>query len=194
MNDYKNAAIGLKKMYKAYINMLIALGVTLVLCWIPMLPYICLIAIFVFGVQGLIGWYSVGKDIPLCKTAFILMIGSIVVGLILSFIPALSLLGTICGFISLVTQLMMIWSVTKVMQEKGVSEAEKWGNLAFWFCVGDVALTVLTAGLSLIAVLSVGLLSISLILSIVSIGIGISFLVFLLKFLKSSAIALGAYF
>lgn len=194
MDEYKNAAKGLKKMYKATINMLIGLAAFIVLSWIPVLPYLILIIIIAYAVDTWIGMYSVGKDIPLCKIAFILQVVSVAISVLSIFISQLSTVGTVAGMLPIIAQLMMIGSVTKTLEEKGAAEAVKWGKLAFWFYVAMEAGGVLSTILPLVFTWLGVSLSITLLLLIVTLGAAICSLVFMLIFLKNAARAFGAYF
>lgn len=197
MNQYQNAGVGLLKMYKAMIGMLISLVAALVFSCIPIVSLVCIIAIIVFTIQDWIGFYYVGKDIPLCKVGFFLQVISLVASVVAMFIPQLSGISSATGILPLIAQLLLIVGVTKVLKEKGATATAKWGKLTFWFIIATQVCMLFYPLSTIVLVFADAPLkvvtSIGTIFSLVLMACSIAFLVFNLKFLKYGAEEFGSY-
>ena len=205
MNQYFNAAQGLKKMFIAQIGTIIctvctsiAAAGTLVFAaagslgltgLFGLLTVVGAIGAIVFAIINLVGLNGAGKDIEGCKTAFTIAIISIVVSLCGSFLKSLALLFTLAGLVlSFLITYYVCTSVSGVMASIGARDIADSGNnvwkiyLACNIIQAAIAILNLTPVLSLLA--GIG--------SIANLVVALVGLILYMIFLHKSSKALGA--
>ncbi len=205
MNQYFNAAQGLKKMFIAQIGTIIctvctsiAAAGTLVFAaagslgltgLFGLLTVVGAIGAIVFAIINLVGLNGAGKDIEGCKTAFTIAIISIVVSLCGSFLKSLALLFTLAGLVlSFLITYYVCTSVSGVMASIGARDIADSGNnvwkiyLACNIIQAVIAILNLTPVLSLLA--GIG--------SIANLVVALVGLILYMIFLHKSSKALGA--
>lgn len=209
MNQYFNAAQGLKKMFIAQIGTIIctvctsiAAAGTLVFAaagslgltgLFGLLTLVGAIGAIVFAIINLVGLNGAGKDIEGCKTAFTIAIISIVVtfcgNLMQKKVPSLALLFTLAGLVlSFLITYYVCTSVSGVMASIGARDIADSGNnvwkiyLACNIIQAVIAILNLTPVLSLLA--GIG--------SIANLVVALVGLILYMIFLHKSSKALGA--
>lgn len=186
MNNYENAGVGLRKMYVATIGTLVCT----LLSGFPLVGVLFSIAILVFYVIHLQGYYHVGKDIAAGKVAFVLQIVSICLSVVKAFeiVPeSVEFLLTIADeLVPLVAICLVYGSVCKILRAKGADEVAKQGKIALCLQLASGVIVIVSTGMILGGSVLSGAL-IALIFSIVN-------LIYTLKFLKKSAEEFGTYF
>lgn len=145
MNQYFNAAQGLKKMFIAQIGTIIctvcasiaavgaavfALAGSLALTGLfGLLTLAAGIGAIVFAIINLVGLNGAGKDIEGCKTAFTIAIISIIVSVCGSFLKSIALLFTLAGLVlSFLITYYVCTSVSEVMATIGARDIADQGN------------------------------------------------------------------
>lgn len=185
MNNYVNAGTGLKKVYIAEVGTLVCT----ILAFIPIINILAAVAALVFVVISLVGLYQAGKDIPGCKTAFILTIVSSVCSLLGYFGGIIStLISIVTTVLSFLVMYYVCTSVAEVMNSIQQPDIAQRGQTVWKISLGcSIAsvvfqLLVLIPGFAIIATIA------SVVVAIISI---VNVVLFMLFLGKSSA-ALGA--
>lgn len=186
MKNYRGSAEGLRLIFKANIWLLICAFVTMM----PVIKIVGLIGTIAASIALMVGLYKAGEDIPACKVAFALEIVNIVVSALDIFIDMPGLLTTLTGLFPMVSNYILLISVTVVLKQIGATSVMKLG----------IAATVLY-GLSMVGTVILAVTAVvlafagfqgALWLLVVILALGITTLVLYLKFLLNSAEALGA--
>lgn len=186
MKNYRGSAEGLRLIFKANIWLIICAFVTMM----PLIKIVGLIGTIVASVVLMVGLYKAGEDILACKVAFALEIGNIAVSALDIFIDMPGLLTTLTGLFPIVSNYILLISVTVVLKKIGAVPVMKLGIAAIFFytlaMVGTVILAVVAVVLAFAGFKG------ALWLLVVMLVLGITTLVLYLKFLLNSAEALGA--
>ena len=214
MNQYLNAAQGLKKMFIAQIGIIIctvvdaigivglAIGTASAMVFASgslafmgvfgILAILAGIGAVVFAVISLVGLYGAGKDIAGCNTAFTVTIVSLVVsvlGILFRSSTILSLLFSLAGFaLSFQQTYFVCTSVSEVMSVIGAQDIANQGNSVWKIYLACSIIQAVIAVMGLIPVLNL-LTGIG---SIVNVIVSLIGLIMYMVFLQKSYKALGA--
>lgn len=208
MNQYFNAAQGLKKMFISQVGAIIctvciaiatigavvfaATGSLALTGLFGLLVAAAGIGAIVFAIISLVGLYGAGKDIEGCKTAFTITIVSLVVSILGNLFKSsamLALLFSLAGFVlSFLQTYFVCTSVSEVMSAIGAQDIANQGNsvwkiyLACNIIQAVIAILAMIPGLKLLA--GVG--------SIANVVVSLVGLILYMIFLQKSYKALGA--
>lgn len=187
MGNFQNAGAGLRKMFIAAIGTIICT----VLMIIPVVNFVAVIGVFVFGILSLVGLYGAGKDIQGCKNAFIITIINLVVSILTSLF-ATNFLGTLLSIAGSVLSFLVVYfvctSVAEVMNQIGAADVASKGETVWKINAVCYVVVIAIAILGRIPVLSA-------IASVANIAVTIASLVasiLYMIFLNKSSSALGA--
>ncbi len=179
-----NISNGMKKMFIAQIG---AICCTVIMI-IPIIGAIIGgIGAIVFAVISLIGLWAIGKEVPQCKTAFILTLVNAICS-VLSNIPYLGVVFQLAGYVlSFLVVYLVCTSLAKVLQDAGASDVANSAGLVWKLNLVCAIADVVLALLSLIPIIKIIAGILSFIMAIVAIVAGILYIIFLYKGSKALA-------
>ena len=183
-----NISNGMKKMFIAQIG---AICCTVIMI-IPIIGAIIGaiiggIGAIVFAVISLIGLWAIGKEVPQCKTAFILTFVNAFCSL-LSMIPAIGVVFELAGYVlSFLVVYLVCTSLAQVLQDAGASDVAKSAGVVWKINLVCAIADIVIALLSLIPVIKIIAGVLGFIVAVVAIVAGILYIIFLYKGSKALA-------
>lgn len=190
MNSYFDAHGGLKKLFVGTVGTLICN----VLSAVPFLGMVAAVGALLFTALAVYGLFQAGKDIPGCKSAFLLYVIEFVVQLMSSAFAFMSIgttIASICVIVQAILDMVIIYyvctSVSDVMNAKGRGDIANFGKNVWILSVIAYVIGIVVTLISTIPVLGIIAVLIGLIVSVVKIVAGILYLVFLYR--SSEALA-----
>lgn len=187
MEYYYNAGPGIKKMYIASIGIVICLVASL----LPFISIFAIVAMLVLAILNMIGLYQAGKYISGCRTAFILTIANIFVGIIEKFFEG-TFLESIIGIGGAVLEILIVYymctSIAEVMNQIGADSVAQKGYTV-WKITLVCNIVMIVFGVLVIIPGFQGIALIGILLSTIAMLVAA---ILQMTFLSQSAKALGA--
>lgn len=184
MNSYFDAQGGLKKLFVGTVGSLICNVVSS----IPILGMVGSVGVLLFTALAIYGMFQAGKDIPGCRSAFLLYVIEFVLQLFASafaFMSIGSIISDLCGIAQMVLDMVIIYlvctSVSEVMGKKGRGDIANFGKNVWVLSVIAYVIGIVATLLSFIPLLGVLVALISFIVAIVKIVAGVLYLIFLYR-------------
>ena len=189
MNNYVNAGDGLRKMFIASVGMIVCT----VLMLVPLVNFFAGIGSIVFVVVSLIGLNSAGKDIAGCKTAFVLTIIQLVLGVVGAFLDSTGMLYSLLDIAGEILTLLVTYfvctSVADVMREIQAFDVADKGIRVWKINLGCTIATVILGILVLVPGMNVLAAVAAIVVAIISLVGSILYMMFL----SASAAEFGSY-
>lgn len=190
MNRYFDAQGGLKKLFAGTVGTLICNVVSA----IPFLVMVAAVGSLLFTVLAIYGLYQAGKDIPGCKSAFLLYVIEFVVQIFLSafaFMPMGAAIASICVIAQAILDMVIIYlvctSVSEVMIVKGHGDIANFGKNVWILSVIAYVIGIVITLMAKIPVIGIIAVLLGIIVAVVKIVAGVLYLIFLYR--SSEALA-----
>ena len=184
MNSYFDAQGGLKKLFAGTIGTLVCN----VISQIPLLGMVAAVGSLLFTALAIYGLFQAGKDIPGCKSAFLLYVIAFVVQIFASAFAFMSIgaaIASICVIVQALLDMVIIYlvctSVSEVMIVKGRGDIANFGKVVWILTVVSYAIGIVTTLMAKIPVLGLIVVLLGFIIAVVKIVAGILYLVFLYR-------------
>ena len=190
MNSYFDAQGGLKKLFVGTIGTLVCN----VISQIPLLGMVAAVGSLLFTALAIYGMFQAGKDIPGCKSAFLLYVIEFVIQIFTSAFAFMSIgaaIASICVIVQAILDMVIIYlvctSVSEVMIVKGHGDIANFGKVVWILSMVAYVIGIVTTLAAKIPVLGLMVVLLGFIIAVVKIVSGILYLVFLYR--SSEALA-----